>query len=85
MKETLKQYIEKLTTMNTSFWDLAKVAYEAGDNLVKVREALTMHPMGMTQAELQIRDIIFNKKATHEEREWARQNTEAIEFAEHED
>ena len=39
-----------------------------------------IHAHEMTEAELGIRDIVFDKKATKEEKGWGRKNSETIEF-----
>ncbi len=44
-----------------------------------------IHPFGMTELELQIRDIVWDTKSTAEEKKRARCNTEALEFAEFDD
>jgi hypothetical protein len=46
------------------------------------REIAGVHPYGMTEMELKIRDIIEGVRATVEEKGWARSNTEALEFME---
>lgn len=45
-------------------------------------ELAGVHPFGMTQIELNIRDIVEEKKATTEEKRWAKKNTLILEFAE---
>ena len=44
-----------------------------------------VHPAGMTEIELSIRDVVMETSATEEELEWARKNTLTLEFAESED
>ncbi len=55
----------------------------------KIRKIRTIlygiHPVTMTEAELSIRDIVYDKKASQEEKKWASKNTEIIVFAEQED
>ena len=56
------------------------------EKIEKIKRLLSgVHPMGMTEIELSIRDVVMETSATDEELEWARKNTLILEFAESED
>jgi len=65
--------MENTMTTNEKLEAIKKAMMGAGDQ------------MAMTETELEIHCILYDKEPTDEEKMWAKRNTEAIEFAEYDD